>query len=251
MAPTPASESSGVRSAEVVRFERVNDTLDKLRKLQERWNNRLQLKITPLRERYIEGRLSILCYFAGPSKPSDVHPATGIYNNCDIAEKIVVAINRAEAGELGNGDSWDEQLVLVNVVELAESPKRIVPSFVRTYLVKNHRAEIGSGLHYFSELTGLLQSVPRFVFRKVDAVGVQPSPFGNVARDMVERGMQVVNGVADDQRHGLWSRGRFVSDDVLAGLRVDVYPHSVEVSFEEGGDNGLKLVDVAYGPLDL
>lgn len=245
-----ASESGGAR-AEAPSFQYGHGLAHELRELNERWNNRLTIKVGALAKRYVEGRLSIICYTSLCPKGGKVESSFCVNSNGAVNDSIAVVINCAYARKPRDCQGWDKQLVLVDVVEFASFPNRKVPSFVRAYFVKDDILKIGCGFHCQSEMTGLCHSVPESVLRKMDAIPVLSERPDDVAGDVVEGHMQVVDRVADDQRDLGWQRLRAVPDAVAAGLRLLVHPKGVEVRFEESGDDRLQLVDVAYGPIDL
>ena len=247
----PDATVSGDSAIKVARFKDADGALNELRKLKERWDNRLSLKVTSLGKRYAEGRLSIICYARWNPEPGKLKSTAGCDINAYGAHPIAVVIHSAYPGKPVDANGWHEQLMFVDVVELADLPKRVVPSLVRAYLVKDHVYELGRGFCYQSQTRGLCYSVPRFVFGEVDPIVALADGTRDLAGDMVERHMQVMDRVSNYQGDLGWRRIRVVPEEVRSGLFLRVDPKAVEVCVKEGGQNSLQLVDVAFGPFDL
>ena len=141
--------------------------LHEFRELDKRWENRLFAKVGAFGKRYLEGRLSIVCYLARTGETSDVKPAPGSYCKSHVFNGIAVAISNRGAMQGGQGDNRNEQSMLVHVVEFEQSPAIQVASLVRLYEVENYACELWKGAHYFSEQFNVLNVVPASVFREL------------------------------------------------------------------------------------
>ena len=137
---------------DVCRFDNVQDTVDALDALQERWKNRLTSKdFGALGESYSASRLSLVCYF----KPSIVLIGDqrkrvscrdfGSYVTEDI---VVLHVTKAHPAQLRHGDRGDDQVVLVEVVGPPDFPNQEVPSLVRFYFAKQQTNEPRETLNY-------------------------------------------------------------------------------------------------------
>jgi hypothetical protein len=77
-----------------------------------------------------------------------------------------------------------------------------------------------------------------------------PVHAGNSDHDVVERGLQVMNGIPDDQRNAGWKL--CYADDLdalLSGLEIVLDSQSCEVRIQKGSVLIDKFVDVALGSL--
>ena len=70
-------------------------------------------------------------------------------------------------------------------------------------------------------------------------------------RDVVQSSTEIVEGVPDCQRHP-WRQllGRD-AEKLRTGLRIRILPDFAEISGGILNDNGLSLLSMAVGPLDL
>ena len=132
---------------------------------------------------------------------------------------------------------------------LPNLPKRVVPSLVRAYLVKDHVYELGRG--FPTEPNGGLALGPRFIFGEVDPIVALADGTRDLAGDMVERRMQVMDRVSNYRGTSVGGGYRVVQEEVRWGNFLHVDPKAVEVYVKEGGQNSLQLVDVAFGPFNL
>ncbi len=124
--------------------------LDRLKRefghLLERYENRLAFERLPLSEQYLRGGLSLVCYFNRPGNGSDVQPAIFTNSGCNIVKNnVALHIHKAKFGEALNGYDDNQQIMLVNVIELADRPNRSVPSVVNCYFVDDERGKFGEG----------------------------------------------------------------------------------------------------------
>jgi hypothetical protein len=155
-------------------------------------------------------------------------------------------IFNAYSESMGLVDRRQNQAMLVDTIKLGKFPQQKLTSLVRLYLVKDERREVGEGLLYRSVMCGLRYYV---VPRSADWQG-HPVHAGNSDHDVVERGLQVMNGIPDDQRNAGWKL--CYADDLdalLSGLEIVLDSQSCEVRIQKGSVLIDKFVDVALGSL--
>ena len=128
-------EASGGLLPEVVRLQKLDRTLNKLREFKQRWDDRLSLKVASLGKRYLEGRLSVICYASRNAEGGEIDPPSGLYNGRAIDDLVAVVIHSADPTQSVDGERGDQELVFVDVVELTDLPKKVAPSSIGAYLV--------------------------------------------------------------------------------------------------------------------
>jgi hypothetical protein len=76
-----------------------------------------------------------------------------------------------------------------------------------------------------------------------------PEAVQNFEGDMVERGSEVMDGIANDSSENLRLRDWWwpVNEDLVVGS----YPKAVRAEIEEVADPPLRVLDVLIGPFDL
>ena len=244
------------------------DNLDRLRHeldtLNQRWNDRLTSKdFRALGESYTKGRISLLLYFKH-SKGSIMNHGLEITGGglaVDTDTIVVHLINEFNAVKfIGNKDGQHE-IVLVDVVSLANFPNSKTSTLVRLYRAKEQACELGKCFHYstvlwrfrarfIGRLEGLAKCVPRLMDREicsaVSAVTGAPKARGNV----VEGAIHVVEGIPDAKQSFRWKWLRSDAVD-FSSLRVVLHDKFAEVSLGEALNDVFELIDVAVGPFDL
>ena len=225
---------------------------DDLRKTYQRWDDLLALERLPLSEAYSEGRLSVVLKLSLSGQAC--HYAE--YRASRYFEGAVLHLdppdNERHVCKGGHGDHRKQQEVLVRDVHLVDGAERIVPSLVRFDLIDNG-GDDGLARHlYRSTLNGCFHFLFRVPNRKLDVPARPIGPVDNLADHKIEAGSQIVNGVAEDQRDAIGDGGCHPElKDVLSSVRILLDSKTAKVSFDEGVERGIQLVDVLIGPFDL
>lgn len=250
------------------RGEKLDESLDKLGKLMERWDQRLTLDNLALAERYLKGELRIVVHAR--------HGASGrrAEEYCAIFKRIL-PVGWTESKEHGNvrrhgpfgavvegaGEVQDDTLVcasdgnkeyvLICDVETVEPPKRLVPSLVRLGLLNNAQRTLGNSL-YFSKMTGF-KSVGALENGEPGLVNYRAAADAHkFAGQQVERGPKIVDSIAYDGAPPERGLGRN-SDlkDALASLRLIVGDDFIGFALPKNWDERFEVMDVLFGPFDL
>jgi hypothetical protein len=246
------AEDSRDGPGRVACFNHVDDAKDKLRKLMDSWNDSLSVKKLSFAEEYIKGRLSVVCYVSLGTKSDKVNASPVANSDRTHEDRVAVSVFSSNVGKLRNRYNWDQKSVFVEIVKFAESPDGEIPGLVRLYIVNDNIRGVRRGLLYRSLIDGIYKIVPSFVHGECGPTVVYPGVTNYCSNDMIQRGSEVVNGIADDERNLVRQPpDGSEPENVLSGLRLYIDAETIEVGFQEGGQAGLKLMDVAYGPFDL
>lgn len=234
----------------------IKNAANGLRKLAERWDNRLSFEWLSFPEKYLEGRLRIALEFEWAGVCGKPHYVE--YSAFSNAKSAVVhrsaAYCQVYVRKPRGPDGGDEQTVLVGDVEVVQPAYIGVPSLaVGPYCIDDDvddgRLE---GLH-FSALNGAYKFLGGFGKRKF-CVFSGDLFVGNqqVADHQVERGSQAVDGITDDC--GGLARGWCGDphgEDVISRFRPILDIDGAKVAVDVGRELGVKLTDVLVGPFDL
>ncbi len=228
--------------------------LDRLKRefghLLQRFDNRLAFERLPLSEQYLSGNLSLVCYFNGRWDCRDVEPAAFANDGCGIGEvNVAFLIRKAKPGKALDGCGDDQQIVLVDVIELAGGPNRSVPSVVNCYFFEDERGKFGEGFLYQS-ICGM---GPRIIPFFCDRERLVVTPFTEyLDNGVIEGGPHIVDCISNDKRNLGW-RGTdgFDINKALSGFRVFINAETAEVTLKKGLEDRFKLLDVAVGPFNL
>lgn len=244
-------------------LEPLDDSRNKLRKLFERWDNRLSLQGKSVLEQYIGGRLSLVVdvEFRTPSHtdrgPSDRLEATIVFDTHSAINHTEVArfVFDVDSRQNRNMQHWDQQDVFVEDVEVVYSANGLIPSLVRLYGVEYLPAErFGEARLYYSTVKSCYELLPAFASPEWEfGVGhVAASIANDAANHQVERTPEIVNGVAND-------KGRVIGNglhnpevqNIVSGIRIFLDEKFVEVRLGEALKDGVQLKNVLLGPFDL
>ena len=138
-------------------LENIDQLRDGFGKVDERFSNRLSGKEIRFVENYINNRFGIVVRLHGAGEADSEWLALCI--DAHAWQDLVHTAIRSDAGkpffELNEVSDNQQELMLVDVVELVKSPDEgrfIVPSFVRSYCIKNEGLGPWEGAIYRSVL---------------------------------------------------------------------------------------------------
>ncbi len=159
------------------RREKLDESLDKLHKLKQRWNKRLTLDNLALTERYLKGELRVVVHLRSrpaatfgrnseewcavfqrklPVGGTESYGHRKVWRDVQFGRQVGHVIEGASEVENNarvchaNGH---QELVFVHDVELMELPKRVLPSLVRLGLLYEVHSRLRRSL-YLSRGTG-------------------------------------------------------------------------------------------------
>lgn len=251
------------------RLEAGNDPVNKIRKLMEKWKNRLTLDNLRLAERYINGDLHFIAHLT----------TTDALEFCAVFEKwdsrcflngelggieywridplfrhfspIPLSACHPDDNVLISGSAHEQQLVLVGNVEIVEQPEIVVPSVVRLQSVNETYRSLAHSL-YLSRRIGFVFG-SRFRDRETGLLsGNAVIGLNELPRQMVKGTPQIVDNIADNAGElGRNWRPNLDSIDPLCGMRASLGSDSIWFSFPEGVEPSIKLADVVFGPFDF
>jgi len=248
----------------VQRREQLDEALDKLGELTQRWENRLTLDNLALVERYIKAELRILVHLA-------LVPGAGVGRDpqdyCALFEReraLRWGDSRGQrhvpAGYGVGGDDGlvrhahgDQEFVFVCDVETMETPKRVIPSLVRLGPLDEVHRFLGRSVYLFRR-TGFKSFGKGGFILENEKAGLSGDGVSlgshQLANQQVEGGAEVVDGVTDDEGElGGGTIENFGVDDVLGALQVELNPHSARVSFAPASLFGFQAIQVFARPV--
>ena len=250
--------------------ELIDDVLDKLNKLMERWNDRLTMNNLRLAERYFKAKLHILVHFrVGGIDEEFVAHLQRVQIVGGFKEQVELREDRQFPRQLrhvpqdvgtdvnapeGRPNGY-QQAVLVGVIQFMEHPELMsLPTLVRLDRANRFYSGLRQAL-YFSGAIG-------FVFRgsvlnrKVDMAagiaGCKRADHEELEREMVQGAAEAVNGVASENGEA----SRRVPDardivDWFSRVRIALGPDFIRVGVEECADDAIQVMDVLFGPFDF
>lgn len=250
-------------NASQVRQEQADDPVDKMRRLMEKWENRLTLDNLRLGERYLKGEIQLNVHLCVPGSAADARDFCAVFRYADITGRVTkqVGIGASRLVDRCPADAdpepfqpqarHEQEFVLVENVQLMDRPEVIVPSWVWFGLVDE----------YYRTRSDSLFSSTRVgsVFGKSFIKGVLMAPhddssvrLNEPAGEVIKGRMQVVYGVPDDAREaGGDLPVTLEPNDMCARLRIYIGHDSIRAGFAEGFDRACHITDVVFGPFDF
>jgi hypothetical protein len=224
--------------------------LNFLRKLQQRWDNRLTFDNLRLGERYFKEGLHIYVCFKVSRNP----------------QKFVAHLHRTPSKlkyppalktfvEILTSDNRNNQKsVLVDIVKMVEAPKRVIPTFVWFDRVDSFFSRLPHGTYFSSlaELVSLGVTEDRKAYLPPRRVPLSPN--NKRICEIVQDPPKVVDGVAQDRRKLQWNipHARHIKNQI-ARLRLTLTSNNIRLGIapQKGTDFELQVTDVLFGPFDF
>src|SRR5687767_12753465 len=156
-----------------------------------------------------------------------------------------------DPGQVRGVVGWDEEPVLVYLIDRIEEAQQLVPAFIRFDFLEDVHRSLSPAL-YCSRKFGV-QFIGTGVDRKILA---RSHPVGawmvGLSPEQVEGGPQVVDSIsghrAPSQRRLHRDAGEY---NQLPRLRIVLSDDRISVALKKGGDLGVEIDDVLFGPFDL
>lgn len=169
-------------------------------------------------------------------------------------QKITDLVHKSRIDEADTGPSGHQQAMLVDAVEVMESPKGVISSLVWLDSLDGIYSVLPHAL-YFSLKSGLLTVGERFTLADWEADLIRRFDFVNrdkSARQVVQSASHVLNRVSGSESN-LRRDGRHFDEcvDFVSNVRINLYSEFVGIGLEKLKDGSPEIVDVVIGPLDL
>jgi len=228
-----------------------------LRKLMERWDNRLTPKGLAVLKEYVEGRLKIALELEiGGQSVGYTYLSVGVNQDgsflhddgatgslkSQVYDCTCRAINRR-----------DEQVLVINVSSV-QCAKGVIPSNAEgPYFVDDHEGHSTPDSLFNSAMNGVYKFLPVVSKRQTipSRRGVS-SHSDHVANHNVQGRSEIMHSVTNDQRN--LPRGRLSDLDyelVLSGVSIFLEPEIAKFSLKVIPNQKGKIADVLIGPFDL
>lgn len=244
----PANDAPGVS-------DELRDSADRLRdrlaQIEERWNNRLSLEKCSFAEEYIKGRINIALYFRlGNFGSEDGNGSDSIVDTDDRVLNTYYAIFIGNLFEKNTSDPKDDgnELVLANSVKLGNGPQRTSSAFIGLQLGHNILAQPGASLIYRSYISAGYKLFRQFVKREIN---VHATGANNGESSVIECASQAMNRVTNMERHDGGQTQRPDLYAIARRIRITLYDEGMQIDRMQPLQDGLELLDVCIGPLNL
>jgi len=249
-----------------------DDGINKIRKMMEKWQNRMTLDNLRLCERYLNGDVVLFIIVIPAGELSLGHPSEycAIFQNVDSLSRLEGIENGWVDLRDGNspaptnpvfrqgnvappaGSADHEQTMLVNNVEMMDQPEIVVSSLIRVQSVDHAFRDRADSL-YLSQKVGFIfgRSVKNRELNPSRDVAVRLNELPN---EMVEGAPQIVDSIPDDAGEIIGDSPVAINSDLLdfvSGLRIILADDEVGVGLAEGVNAGFKITDVILGPFDF
>jgi len=229
---------------------KLNNIKNGLRRIDERWNNRLTLETLAIPKDYRNGRIRVLFELDGlPAEISDqsraaycLHVANGQASNLELFDFDC---------DLRQDDN--NAPVLVRVVEFVNTVEHVIPSVGRLHLADEAGGYCGIKGVYLRR-NGLFEcfGIDRHrEFGGHEGAVVSSAHYSYLSRNVVESGPQIMGDIAHHNVEN-FRRGEGVVPDTPAALpRVTLSPELSLISIEIGGNLAAHVCDVMVGPFNF
>jgi len=224
-----------------------------------RWVNRLTCENrSSYIENYICGRAALVLQFdflsVGSRNGNSTRFISDVIGRSDHLPILILKANAKKPHKLQN---WNDHLMLIQDVQLVQSPQGEIPSLVGFNCVQNEVGNRSSDLLLFQSTLDEIcfQSFPRIGNWKPSPVGWLPAACqNNFVVEMVKGAPEIMKGVTDDKGARFKVEGSKVHIDAqrLCSLfRVFFDADGVKVSLGKVAEHQVKLKDVFFGPFNL
>lgn len=218
----------------------------------QRWRDALSLERS-FAEQYVQGRLTVLCLLERDGdryrrRYAALRPGRGPSHDGQAA----ILRARREASPSYHAHKRHNEVVAIRDGELVQVDDGVVASRVWTYRLRDGLCDRRCPRSmYRSQASHLFKTMPAPPDGEPDiSLWYRPGGDDLVAGE-VERGPEVLQGIADDERQAARQDERRERDPVPP-LLVSIDDRSVQVRIgEDSLDQGFKLVEVFIGPFDL
>jgi hypothetical protein len=232
-------------------FDFRDDDSDFIRKSKERWNRWLAVerRDVTLSEGYLQGRLKLafkLSYSLAPDE-FDLFAELMVVNG-DVGHDC--APNVHSSSDFGDTSYGNDKPVLVQVGQFVECGERRVPSVVRLYFIDQEIPERLWKPPLLRNLTkGTYEPVPVISNWEVNLSGRVVTRADCGGKGVIKRGSEAVDSIANGQRDILIERLGDHLYECVVGLRLSINDDTISFA-RHVGDQGLKVIDVMFGPTD-
>lgn len=252
-------------SPEYGSFKDIDNALDEIDELLERWNNRLSVKDLRFAERYFNDRMELGLVYVRRAAPVgeqycavfNRNSVTGLEGQAREADRLV-----SEAGKhkvrhkdgLGmHRQNRDEESVLVDDVETVQLPKRFaaIRSTVRLQTIHQTASCRTDAVELLPCVLPELRPVPTYWEGRIiigDAALLTNKSIGQE----IEGGAKIVNTVTNNAAPlGVDSLRDPEPVDFVSSLRIYLDENAILISLPEQFDGLFKIIKVFFGPANL
>ena len=226
------------------RLKTQNQVIDVVNKLNERWKQRITRHNLRLTDRFVDFDLHVLLHFTVKDFDS-----AEMWVACFEVVRRVANLTEPIGDQETIMGVCEESSVLVDVVQLVESPQNIsLPAFVWFERINNFY-DFGEDTLYFSSLVPFVSSG---VLRNRELnlpAGLLPGPDpSQLVCKVVECASEVVNDIASQPQR---VKGQDSVLSELARLRFRISRNSVELLHPERSKFGLQITEMCLGPVNF
>jgi hypothetical protein len=233
--------------------KRFDDFAHTLRQINERWDNRFIPERESLAKAYQDGRFEIVLHLklGGVVPSEDLCCLLHIEKDVSPPKNSVFVRENDQASDGSSVRRYDQLVMLVDPVQSMETIEAACPALIGLHFIENKPCRTGDGLLYRVESGGLRYVTwPVFAEGKHSVIHRQRIAYDG-SKGMVESRLEVVNYIPDDQRQRVWEWLDGAYEKFGSPLRIRIRPDVIELFGLVGCDDGIELIDMAIGPLNL
>lgn len=226
-------------------IEVLNQALDKVRKLNQRWDKRLTFDSLKLQERFDSRELRILAPFG---EASSGKRGLIVFEPVAPKESLTFTENITSDGY--------ESSVFIYVVKFREQPERIVPAFIRLESINEMHSSWFNDSLYFSTCDGFI-SMNVFANRETGLseslqASLRIANKSKLINGMVKRTPKVVQHISSNGKHLKTNNGQFHElRRSLGEFRVILGTDNLSVGVPVGLRQRFQFGEVLFGPFNL
>jgi hypothetical protein len=226
------------------RLEAKNQTLDKIHKLMQSWEQRITLQNRRLIDRFSDFSIYILLHIRIQSEVW----VCRLQKELPEPKKILDPVG-GEQRVMANGE---ERSVLVDNIKLVNTPKGVVTTSIRLERVNGFYRGLSHSM-YFSNLVPLVSG---FVLRnrELDIAGglLSRTHPDQLICQMVKCGAQIMDNISGAGNHiegNSSERGEILK--AVSRCRIDLFQDHLLARVPESGQLDVEIFEVLLGPLNL
>ena len=245
--------------------EDIDEALNEIDELCERWADRFTVKNLAFAKRYIENKLELVLILV-----CDAGGGLPLKKYCAVFQRKLSVIRDKRHGHRGempffprvfHGDGpvdlgesaadRDQQPVFIDDIETVETPEGIVPSLVRLEPMDEFKCVGGNALEHGRNVVGKVFGRP--TYWELCPIVLHSTIMNNeVVSEKIEGGSKVVNNIADGPAPPGWDVFHYFKlVDFISRLRIAINDDEIRFSILEGSHLAVKLVKMLLGPVDL
>ena len=234
-------------------LQELHNLQDKQRLAAERIKYILRIDGRSFVEDYCNGKLSLILDVRAEWDGDIIRGRLESSTSETLSGRLPSFIFHVNAVDARIADDWNQEPMLIKLVEGVHSPNGSIPSVVRLYLGHDAPEQIGTGRVYFSPFKRAFKVVSGRVDREFGklAHSLRNESFNGSKPSVIEGTFQIMDNVANHQGEvaGNLSISNVMLDNFISA--IGIYLDARSVGIRQRSDSRLNIRDVLIGPFDL